>query len=325
MGLTTFNYDNIKNQYPWILEHDRNCVISPDVDGMLSGLLLSKFLNWKIAGFYNGNMLLIKNDIKPKDVVYLDVEIYNKNVFSVGQHMLLPNKEKLPETWNEFENCISANNLRNFDAKNDFPNKYPLGTIHLLLFILEHNLDISCDKKAVAPLLYADGTFKTIFSYPENALEWFKFFDLENSKILRNIFSEERQSLMETMNLMKSLFAGIREISGGTRGGEKIKIKHQNGKLTNINTVGNDSFISEEEVKKTKKILKMLGEMTGWEYKSDAWHFDKFNIHKLEKGILSDTISFNSRNKLLNGNPISFAITATNRVEYTKFKKGVFD
>ena len=176
------NYHSLITQFPWVLEPDQNCILSPDSDGLLCGLLMSHCLGWKIRGFYDGKVLAIEEDINHQDCVFLDMEIFRPNVRSVGQHMVMYDKNSLPANWSNFRHCIAANNLRNFDYKNDFKSKYPLGTVHLLLSILGQHQHISIKKNAVSTLLYTDGTFKNQFNYPENCLSWLDFLDASNNQ-----------------------------------------------------------------------------------------------------------------------------------------------
>ncbi len=54
------NYDNLIKKYPWILEENQKCILSPDSDGLLCGLFMSNVLNWSIVGFYDGKVLMLK-------------------------------------------------------------------------------------------------------------------------------------------------------------------------------------------------------------------------------------------------------------------------
>ena len=323
--MDTLDYQKITQQFPWITSKNKHCVISPDSDGLLSALFMSHHLHWKIKGFYDGKVLLLEKNSNPSSVIYLDVEIYRKGVRSVGQHMLLPNKQQIPSNWNNFENCIAANNLREFDAKNDFRNKYPFGTIHLLISIIGNIMQLEKNPEIIAPLMYADGTFKNIFGYPENSLSWFHFLQATKNDILREVFFTKQTSTAEQMEMMKNLFQTIREVGGATRGGEKIKISERGGK--NIGSIIQDRgqvYIEKEEVRKSEAILEMFANFTGWKYNKSLWTWGNFNHFQFTKKILDNTTSFNKRNEILETDPISFAITATNRMEYTIDQNKVF-
>ena len=319
------NYGTVIKQFPWIISEDENCVVSPDSDGFLSALFMSQHLNWKIKGFYDGKVLLIEKGVDPSSVVFLDVEIYRKGVRSVGQHMLLPNKSHPPKNWPNFDDCISANNLRRFDVHSDFQNKYPFGTIHLLILILGSVMKLRKDPAVVAPLLYTDGTFKNLFGYPENCLSWFSFLRARENEILLNVFFSQNTSIEATMKLMRELFRKIRDIGGG-RGREKIKLSDREGRPSeHIVQEENQIYLAGDEVKKSGNVLGMFATLTGWEYNERNWVWKNFECFQFIKGMLEGTTNFKKRNELLAKNPISFAITATNRIEYTMDREGVFD
>src|SRR3989344_2312963 len=146
------DYDKLIEKFPFIIEKDINCILSPDSDGLLCGLLMSDFLNWKIKGFYDGKMLILENGVSAKDCVFLDMEIFRKDIKSFGHHMLLLNKNSKPLSWVNFKNCIQPNNLREYDGLHDFRLKCPLATIHMLLGILGHKFNIKTSDDAIAPL-----------------------------------------------------------------------------------------------------------------------------------------------------------------------------
>src|SRR3989344_6128935 len=125
----TLDYDLLLKQHPWIAQKDQNCILSPDSDGLLCGLLMSHYLGWHINGFYDGKVLVVDRNVIPSDCVFLDMEIFRPDVRSIGQHMVMYDKDDLPPNWGRFSNCISINNLRNSDFKNDFKSKYPFGTV----------------------------------------------------------------------------------------------------------------------------------------------------------------------------------------------------
>ncbi|MEK7561166.1 MAG: hypothetical protein AAB539_04410 [Patescibacteria group bacterium] len=157
---TELNYRALLERCPWVVERDGDCILSPDSDGLLCGLLMSHYLGWKVRGFYDGKVLVVADNFRPQNCVFLDMEIFRPNIRSIGQHMVMYDKSDLPPNWRNFDNCIAANNLRNYDFKNDFKLKYPLGTVHMLLSVLGQGQAIPIQKSAISPLLYTDGTFK---------------------------------------------------------------------------------------------------------------------------------------------------------------------
>ena len=127
------DYSAVINKYPWLVERDQNCILSPDSDGLLCGLFVSHYLNWKIRGLYDGKILVLQKGFCPKDCVFLDMEVFRKEIRSVGQHMIMFNKDRLPANWSNFNNCVSINNIRGHDGYHTFRLKYPFETIHFFL------------------------------------------------------------------------------------------------------------------------------------------------------------------------------------------------
>ncbi len=221
---TELDYHALLAKYPWMAKRGQNCIVSPDSDGLLCGLLMSYYLGWRICGFYDGKVLVLEDGCNPQESVFLDMEIFRPNIRSVGQHMVMYDKADLPPNWQNFDNCIAANNLRNYDFKNDFKLKYPLGTVHLLLAILGQSNTIPITKNGVSPLLYTDGTFKNQFNYPENCLSWLDFLGANQANSpLQKIFLDRHYSTYELMVELKDLFLKFNVIGGGKRGGDKIK------------------------------------------------------------------------------------------------------
>ncbi len=314
------DYEKIIKKYSWLIEKDQDCILSPDSDGLLCGLLMSHYLNWKVRGFYDGKILLLEKGFHVHNCVFLDMEIFRKEVKSVGQHMVLFNKNHPPSNWKKFDNCLSANNLRGYDGKHNFPQKYPLGTIHLLLGILGSIEKIEVPETAICPLLYTDGTFKNLFSYPENCLNWLKFLKADNEKgPLHAIFFNNHYSTSSLMIALNNLFNDLRLITGGKRGGDKIKISNGKGELLNFNEETN-SF-EQEVVEQIEKFLKLLMINTEWNYNSDHWSWNNLSCFKFEKGSI--TPSQGRYDQLMKNNPLSLAMTGGLSIEYTLDKNNI--
>ena len=315
------DYQKILEQYPWVTTKNQNCILSPDSDGLLCGLLMSHYLNWKIVGFYDGKALLIKRGIHPRRCVFLDMEIFRPEIRSVGQHMVMFNKNDLPSNWSNFKNCIAANSLRNFDFIHNFKEKYPFGTIHLLLGILGQKHNIAIPKSALSILLYTDGTFKNQFNYPENCLGWLTFLRAyENKSPLQKIFLNQHYSAYELMTALKDLFVKINIIGEGKRGGDKIKISDSKGRITNINL--RSGKMSPTTVNQAKNFLKLIALKTGWQFKKDHWLWGPYRMFSFQKGGVKPGKA--RYRTLLAQNPLSLAIISRNSIEHTLDKKGVF-
>lgn len=304
------DYLALIEKYPWIVENNKKCIISPDTDGILCGLFMSSFFNWEIVGYYDGKEMALKNGIEPSDCVTLDMEIYKKNCRSIGQHMLLYNKNSVPDNWDNFSNSINPNNVRGYDANKNFALKYPLATIHLLMCIARTKIEFSVPKSAVTVLLYVDGTFKNLLNYPENCISWLHFLNAKNEKSpiapLLNIFAAQRISTM--MHDLEKIFEEFRVIADGKRGGDKIKISE----------IQNHCFAGNLR-KRSEILIGFLSNMTGWNYKSENWAMDNLQVTTFKKGIIPvGKLNGTIYSDLMNNDPISFAITGTKQIEYTE-------
>lgn len=304
------NYADIIEKFPWIVERDKKCIISPDTDGILCGLFMSSLFNWEIVGYYDGKVLALKKKTKPTDCIFLDMEIFRRNCKSIGQHMVLYNKNSIPGNWDNFSNSINPNNIRGYDANKNFALKYPLATIHLLMCIARTRIEFSVPKSAVTILLYVDGTFKNLLNYPENCISWLHFLNAknENSPIahLLNIFAVQKISTM--MHDLEKVFGEFRKIAGGKRGGDKIKILE----------IKDNSF-SDDLRRRTLILTKFLSDLTGWEFVNEKWAMDDLEVTNLKKDIIPvGELNGRSYAAIVKKNPISFAITGTKQMEYTK-------
>lgn len=312
MSENKINYEDIFKKYPWIIEKSHNCILSPDSDGLLCGLFMSHYLNWKIRGFYDGKILLIEDKFKMEECVFLDMEIFRKNVQSLGQHMVMFNRDKLPINWDKFDNAISANNLRNFDVRHNFKEKYPFGSIHLLIAIIGQQLHFKIPKEAICPILYTDGTFKNLFNYPENCLNWLKFLGADSKKHpLYSIFFNDHYSISQLMVALRDLFAEFSTIGNGKRGGDKIKISDRKGQPVNLN---DNEFKNAIKIQ-SEKLLLMLSNKTGWKYNPKNWTWKNYDIYKFKKGSIKPGLA--RYNYLMAKNPLSLAIISGNSIEYT--------
>jgi len=308
------DYDAIIKKFSWLVQKDQNCILSPDSDGLLCGLLVSYYLDWKIRGFYDGKVLAVKQGINPQECIFLDMEIFRSSIRSVGQHMVMYDKDDLPPNWNNLDRCVSANNLRNYDFKNNFKLKYPFGTVHLLLSILGQNRKIPIPKNAVSPLLYTDGTFKNQFNYPENCLSWLDFLGASHmNNPLQKVFLNRHYSTYELMVELKDLFSKINVIGGGKRGGDKIKISDSRGNITNIDPRSHQLRIGINT--QAEDFLRMLAGKTGWSFIPSHWSWGPYKITRFKKGSIKPGKA--RYGALLAKNPISLAIISRNSIEYT--------
>lgn len=314
--MDTINYKEIIKNHPWIAQEGQAAILSPDSDGLLCGLFMSHYLNWKIAGFYDGKVLVLSKGLKSRDCIFLDMEIFRKNIKSVGHHMVMYKINDLPANWKNFDNCIQPNNIRGYDYYNVFEKKYPLATIHFLIGILGSKMKVDIPKSSICPLLYTDGTFKNLFNYPENCLSWLHFLggDYRESP-LYSIFYNDHYSIMELMFALKDLFEKLGQINDGARGGDKIKISDSKSHVQGFEQNGAGYSLNNATKEKAEKLLHMLSKLTKWDYKPKSWQWSDMSVYRFSKESIKP--GKKNYNDMIAKDPLSFAITSTLAIEYT--------
>lgn len=296
------NYKEIISQYPWIIKKDQCAVISSDTDGFLCGLFMSNYLNWKIVGFYDGKILKIKRNISVKDCVFLDMEILRNDVHSVGHHMNLHNINNPPSSYHQImKNCINPNYIRQFDRAHNFPQKYPLGSIHLLFFIIDNTYNnlAKIKKEGLGTIFFADGIWKILFKYTNNFLDWFQFLDVGE----RTDWWKKLQEI-SVIDLIKEIDTLINELKN---------IHPENKKWyghIDISNLGNQKQL-------LLSFLNFLSELTGWDFESKNWIIDKLETYKFTKKIYTGTRSNEKFLNIWNKKPLSLAMTEGSTIQYT--------
>ena len=325
------NFDEILERNKWLQSESMNCILSPDSDGLLSALLMSKYLNWNIVGFYDGKVLLLKNGISCFDekTVFLDMEVFRSNVRSIGHHMVNYNKRLLNKTrelsklfQNNYAQCVQPNLLREFDAKNNFRIKYPFGTVHLLLAILGSRLfNIKIHKEAICPLFFVAGTFNVLYSYPENVLNWLSYlrFD-EGNNPLKELFQND-YTVFSLIIDMDKFFRKRDEISVTNERGDRLRISETDGSTYNITENERGLWdINDDAVDRISEFIRLLASLTGWDFDESKWYFSDFKLFQFTKvDFLKRNWRVNNQNfsKLLQLNPLSWAMTSGDNIEFT--------
>ncbi len=318
------DYEYVCSNYSWILEKNHCCVLSPDSDGLLCGLFMSNLLEWKIVGFYDGKVSVINKNYLNRNPIFLDIEIFRKEIRSMGHHMLLVNKNHIPKEWTNFDNCIQPNNLRNYDGNKNFRLKYPLATIHLLICIVAYKYrNITIPNSAIPPLFFTDGVFNVLFKYPENVLNWLYYLRIhEDWNPLKSVFENEQYSVFTLMKEMDNFFRRRDKISVSKERGDRLRISNKDGTPANIeNIINGNCHINVDAKERIISFMNILSDFTTWNYMEDYWlcwenmkfsQFTKGDFQKDKKTItIANFIEFIKRN------PLSWAMTSGTNIEYT--------
>lgn len=315
------DYEKIVEDYPWIIKRGQDCILSPDSDGLLCGLFMSTYLDWRVRGFYDGKVMLLDKNISARDCVFLDMEVFRKDIRSVGHHMVQFNNKRKPSNWDNYKNCIQPNNLRDFDGYNNFRLKYPLATIHLLIGIVGSKMDFKIPETAIRTLFFTDGTFNVLFKYPENVLNWLNYLRAnEESNPLKDVFENENYSVFSLMKAMDEFFKERDEISIAKERGDRLRISETDGSPANIEAQSSFYQISQRARERIEKFIKILAKSTDWKYRQDCWVWENLKLYKFTKGdFTGNEIRLNNKTfeEFLMKKPLTWAMTNGQNVEYT--------
>jgi len=299
------DYGNIIKNYPWIVERNQNCILSPDIDGLLCGLLMSAYLDWNIIGFYDGKTLVIKDNFSTKGSVFLDMEIFRKDIFSIGHHMNIHNFQRiLPDQNEKMRNCINPNYIRKFDRAHNFSQKYPFGTIHLLMYILENKYPdlVKIKKEGLAAIFFADGVWKILFKYTNNVLDWFGY--LHSGKEADWWSKLKELSVIDLIEEIEKILKSFKKIESNNR--------NWYGHIEINNFANQKKMLSD--------VLILLSGLTGWQFNASKWILDDTKKYQFTKEIYGQENGSKSNEKFLEiweKEPLSLAMTEGSVIQYT--------
>lgn len=120
---------------------------------------------------------------------------------------------------------------------------------------------------------------------------------------------------------MDKFFRRRDEITVSRERGDRLRISNTDGSPANCHLNKDGTFyLNEEAVNRIKKFIRILQEFTTWQFNEAQWTWDKFDMHKFSKK------DFKGQGKRLNGttfremiesNPLSWAMTRGDNIEYT--------
>lgn len=299
----SIDYAEVIKRFPWLVQKDQKCILSPDIDGLLCGLLMTHYLNWQVVGFYEGRNLLLKSNVATKDCIFLDMEILRPHIRSVGHHMNVHMLHSPPADYLEkMQNCLNPNLLRGFDRCRNFSRKYPLGTIHLLMYILENRFPkkVTLKPEGLAAIFFADGVWKILFNYTKNVLDWFQYL---HSGLEADWW--KKLKVLSTLDLIKMIDMFLGRLNTPILG------KKWYGHIP-LSPFDKDLFAT---------VTTLLSEMTGWNFEQEKWKIQELRTYQFSKEIYGQgEVSSKSNATFLSiwdRNPLSLAMTEGAVIQYT--------
>ena len=161
-----FDRIDLLTRFAWLRQINQPMIIGNDLDALLSAQFLHDYLGWTVAGFYNYTTLYHDPAINPLDCTWVDLDIHHPLIGSIGHHILRPAPT---DRISDHQLTVNPNLLRGIDQV-DFTHKYPLGTIHFLLWL--HDQRVPKKRAATLLLWLADSTWINTQHYRPNVKTW---------------------------------------------------------------------------------------------------------------------------------------------------------
>jgi hypothetical protein len=140
------------------LEHSKNLIVSPDMDGFMTAKLLERFNGSKIVGSYDKNILCLADGINAEECLFVDCDMNREEFVSLGNHMRLIRDGMSSKSFNP--------NVH-FDVTT-YSEKFPYATAFLISFATEVNLS----EQDLIRMAFADSTLKNMEKYSDNMRNW---------------------------------------------------------------------------------------------------------------------------------------------------------
>ncbi len=143
------NRISLRDKHPWLApsREPLNLIIGDDLDAALgAALFLRAHPNAKIIGVYSKYTTVYYAAACAWDdvlnAVWLDLDIYHPQCKSLGHHIVrLRPRQELPG----FKNSLNLNDLWGKALQKNFDEKYPLGTIHFLMWLYQQDIPNRAD------------------------------------------------------------------------------------------------------------------------------------------------------------------------------------
>ena len=192
-------YNVYKSHFINELYKRKGVVTNTDIDGILSASLLCKlFPHLSVLGFTNScTNIYLTDNVKKNDVLYVDIFMCYKDVFSVDNH-IIGSKHSIIE--NSYK--INPNIFYNIYVET-YTKKYPFSTFIFLLSLIDDKIiDIDIDEIIGKTsddediflwelLLRADDTLFSTYKYRENATNWWNILlNNSNNHLLRDLYKK---------------------------------------------------------------------------------------------------------------------------------------
>jgi len=286
-------------------------IIGNDLDSLLSAAVLKTKFNWDIIGVYDYSNLWYSKDTKDfkrkvleEKFVAIDLDIYHPNIPSLGHHILeFDSNDILPF------HCLSLNPnfIRGISLRN-FKRKYPLGTVHFLIWLFD--VDV-LDSDAEILIWLADSSFINgqIHRFKSNVNEWI-------SSYLSSDFLVQSMKKIDTKefenNLQKNIISGLKSIKICGNSGQ---VRSRHNLIRGFQCQWYDPNNNREDI---DKVMSFICRKTGWEKPILPGSFNR--IKGIRKNCNTSYVKnkYGSLDKFLEEEAVfSYVMNFYNNINYT--------
>lgn len=216
-------------KHPWLEagKEKRFIIMGDDLDAALATcLLLDRNPGYVLAGIYNAYQeLVLRKDYYDNlthnlpGTIWVDLDICHHKCQSLGHHMIRYSpKDRL----SSFQNSCNLNEIFSKTLQNHFPQKYPLGTIHFLMWL--YDCKMPADEQARLLIWLADSSFINAQShrFRNNVKDWI------NNHFQMDFLADDFENQLDTFGFEEKMreFQKVLQHKGFERGSGQVKSKH---------------------------------------------------------------------------------------------------
>lgn len=304
----------VKRKFPWIYEKRKNMIVHSDFDGIMSAMLLHELNDWNVIGFYDLENVWIDKKLfsaisnkelkrKLKSAIWVDVDIYHKEVRSIGHHIL---KFRIDDRIPEHINSLNSNLLRGIHHSK-FHKKYPLGTIHFLMMLLNYKPK---ENDLTGLLLWhPDSTLANAQHYKENVKDW--LYNFLNIDLMIKTF-QKVQTVEFEKEINEKIYSTLQKMGFQPGRGQIGTIHlHLRGYQCSFGNPTN-------HIISINKLIDFIGKIMGWKKMKIPYSY--ICVQGIRKNITYKDIreKFSTFDTFLKKEKVfSYSIPNRNRVNYT--------
>ena len=124
---------------------------------------------------------------------------------------------------------------------------------------------------------------------------------------------------------MDKFFRKRDEISIPKERGDRLRISEKDGTPYNLERENGTYKLKNAAVERIIKFIKIMADFTKWDFKEANWLWNNFDLFKFTKGDFQGAklrINGNNYKEMMDKNPLSWAMTSGQNIEYTLEEPG---